>query len=82
MTEVQDLIKFFNDFRKYPILPSQNAAILNAMIDGSITATTAKQILATVVESNIKKYYEFINMSMEEIIALVDEYEREANEQT
>lgn len=84
MTEVQDLIAFFEDFKKHPILPSQNAQILCAMIDGTITATTAKQILAMVVESNLKKYNEFINMSMEEILNLMDEYgiERQYDEQT
>lgn len=73
MTDVQDIIKFFEDFRKLPILPCQNARIVCAMIDGTITRTTAKELLSKVIETNIQKYNEFMSMSEEQILNLMDE---------
>lgn len=75
MTEVEDLIAFFEDFRKHPILPSQNNQILCAVIDGTISTTSAKKILANVMKRNLEVYNQFINMSEDEVRELIRKYE-------
>lgn len=85
MTEVEDLIAFFEDFRKHPILPSQNNQILCAIIDGTISTTAAKKILASVMERNLEVYNKFMNMSEAEVHELIKKYEEKegvTNEQT
>jgi len=77
---MNDITKYFIDFLKFPLLPSQNAKIICAVIDGTITRATAKQLLTEVIDSNIEKYKEFINMSEEEILTLVEKVKERNNE--
>lgn len=67
MSEVEDLIKYLNDFRKRPILVEQEAQIVCAMIDGSINKNTAKELFRMVMEQNLEKCDEFMGMTMEEL---------------
>lgn len=72
MSEVEDLIKYLNDFRKRPILVEQEAQIVCAMIDGSINKNTAKELFKCVIEQNLKKYNEIVSMDEKQILELID----------
>ena len=73
MTEAEDLIKYIDDFRKRPILPEQEAKIICAMIDGTINKNTAKDLFRMVMEQNLKRHDEIMNMTMEELEAYINE---------
>lgn len=72
--DTEDFIKFIKTFIKNPILPSQEATIICLMMDGTINKNGAKELRRHIVNSNIKKHNEFMNMSQEEILALMDQY--------
>ena len=73
MSEAEDLIKYLNDFQKRPILVEQEAQIVSAMIDGTINKNTAKELFSKVIEQNLKKHDEFMNMTMEELEGYISE---------
>lgn len=68
---MSDFKQYLKDFPKHPILVEQEAAIVVAMIDGTITKTTAKEFLK-VCEHNLKKYNEFTKMSSEELLLKIN----------
>ena len=72
--DAREFQQFLEDFRKYPILPEQNTAILKLMIDGVINRDGAKKLLKIVIDRNIEKYKEFVSMSEEEITELFRSY--------
>ena len=74
MNDVDEFIKYVNNFLKRPIFPKQEAAILCAMIDGTINKNTAKELYAWVMEENIKNHNALMEMSLEEILELCDKY--------
>lgn len=73
MTEVEDLIKYIDNFLKRPILPEQEVAIVCAMIDGTINKNTAKELFGKVMEQNLKRHDEIMNMTMEELERYINE---------
>ena len=72
--DVDEFIKYVNDFLKRPIFPKQEAAIICAVIDGTINKNTAKELYAWVMEENLKAHEELMSMSWEEILELCDEF--------
>lgn len=74
MNDADEFINYVNNFLKRPIFPSQEAAIVCAMIDGSINKNTAKELYGWVMEENLKTHEELMAMSMEEILELCDKY--------
>lgn len=74
MTEADDFKKFLDGFLKWPVLPSQEAQIICAMMDGTINKQGAIQVLRYIIEENIKKHNEFVSMTKEQLLALFDEY--------
>ena len=72
MTEAEDLINYINDFLKRPVLLEQEVAIVCAMIDGTINKNTAKELLAKIMEQNLKAHDKIMNMSMEELKEYID----------
>lgn len=72
--DADDFIKYINNFLKRPIFPRQEAAIICAMMDGTINKNGAKELFRYFIEENIKKYNELMAMSMEEILELCDKY--------
>lgn len=72
--EAADFKKYLENFAKVPILPKQNAEILKLMLDGTINATGGKKLLRFVIEENMKRYHEFLAMTEEELLALMDKY--------
>lgn len=59
--------EYLETFLKRPILVEQEAQIVAAMIDGTINKNTAKELFRMVMEENLKKYDEVMNMNEEEI---------------
>lgn len=74
MTDAEELISYINDFLKRPIFPEQEAKIVCAMIDGTINKNTAKELFGKVIEQNLKRHNEIMNMSQEELLSLCDKY--------
>lgn len=73
MTEAKDFINYINDFLKRPILPEQEAQIICAMINGTINKNIAKDLFRMVLEQNIKRHNEIMNMTMEELERYINE---------
>lgn len=69
---MSDFIQYLKDFPKHPILVEQEAAIVAAMIDGTITKTTAKELFLIVCEHNLKKYNEFTKTSSQELLLKIN----------
>ena len=76
MTDAEEFIKYTETFLKRPILPGQETEIVCALIDGTINLGTAKNLYKWVMQENIKKHNEIMNMSLDEVLAL---YERVNN---
>lgn len=74
MTDVEDFIKYVENFLKRPIFPSQEATIFCLMLDGTINKNGAKELFKYIMEQNIKKHNEFMRMSEDEILTLMDKY--------
>lgn len=72
--DADEFIEYVNDFLKRPIFPKQEAAIICAVIDGTINKNTAKELYAWVMEENVKAHEELMAMSWEEILELCDEF--------
>ena len=69
--EADDFTKYVNNFLKRPILPSQEAQIICALIDGTINRYGAKQLFNYIIEQNLAKHNEIIAMSKEQILELI-----------
>jgi len=72
MSDIDDFKKYIESFLKYPVLPGQDAEIIALMMDGTINKNGAKELLKYIAEHNMEKYHEFMNMSKEEILELID----------
>ena len=69
-----DFNKFLDKFMERPILLEQEAMIVSAMIDGTITKNTAKELYLRICEHNMKKMEQLMSMSQEQIFELMDIY--------
>lgn len=69
-----DFNLFLDKFMQRPILLEQEALIVSAMIEGTITKNTAKELYVRMCEHNMKKMEQLMSMSQEEIFELMDSY--------
>jgi len=69
-----DFNLFLDKFMQRPILLEQEALIVSAMIDGTITKNTAKELYVRMCEHNMKKMEQLMSMSQEQIFELMDSY--------
>ena len=69
-----DFNLFLDEFMQRPILLEQEALIVSAMIEGTITKNTAKELYVRMCEHNMKKMEQLMSMSQEEIFELMDSY--------
>lgn len=69
---MSDFKQYLKDFPKHPILIEQEAAIVAAMIDGTISKNTAKELFLKVCEHNLKKYDEFTKMNSKELLLKIN----------
>lgn len=72
--DADEFIEYVNNFLKRPIFPKQEAAIICAMIDGTINKNTAKELYKQIMEENLKTHNELMDMSWEEILELCDKF--------
>jgi hypothetical protein len=71
--ETEELLEYFDKFLEHPILPQQEAQIVAAVENGTITKDTAKELYKQVMQMNLEKYQEFISLSKEDILKLIEE---------
>lgn len=69
-----DFNLFLDKFMQRPILLEQEALIVSAMIEGTITKNTAKELYVRMCEHNMKKMEQLMSMSQEQIFELMDSY--------